>query len=521
MLESRPPRAPGESSGSWFALGDGASQLAMEPISPTPAAGMPLAELVPSFPRAEVRGSTGVAVHDLAYRSSDVVPGSVFFCVPGGRTDGHLFASDACMAGAAACVVERWLDIGCTQILVPSTRHAMGPVSAAFFGHPADRLTVVGVTGTNGKTTTTYLLESIFRAAGLTPGVIGTTGVRVAGRPEPFDRTTPEAPDLQRLLARMAGQGVKAVAMEASSHGLDQHRVDGIRYACAVFTNLSLDHLDYHGSMEEYFVAKARLFTPALAELGAVNGDSPEGRRLVEAAVIPTLTFGLEPDADVRATRAELSPSGLTFEANGMTLRSRLRGAFNVYNCLAAITAARQVEIEDAAIVRGVADLLGVPGRLEPIEAGQPFEVLVDYAHTPDSLDNALKAVRQFTPRRVLVAFGCGGDRDRGKRSLMGEVASRLADLTIVTSDNPRSENPEAIIGQIVSGARRGGGRFEVEPDRRLAIRRALDSAQPGDSVLIAGKGHETGQQFGDHTVPFDDRLVAAEELREISRGRP
>ncbi len=303
------------------------------------------------------------------------------------------------------------------------------------------------------------------------------------------------------------------MAMEASSHGLDQHRVDGTRFACAVFTNLSLDHLDYHGTMEEYYAAKARLFTAALAERGAVNGDSIEGQRLLKEAVIPMLTFGFGPEANLRARAPELSPSGVAFEADGLAIRSHLRGAFNVYNCLAAIAAARQVEIEDGAIVQGIAELRGVPGRLEPVDAGQPFEVLVDYAHTPDSLDNVLRAVREFTPGRLLVVFGCGGDRDRGKRPVMGEVASALADLTIVTSDNPRSEEPEVIIEQIVTGARRGQGRFEVEPDRRAAIRLAVSDAKPGDSVVIAGKGHESGQQFQNGTVPFDDRVVAAEEL--------
>jgi UDP-N-acetylmuramoyl-L-alanyl-D-glutamate--2,6-diaminopimelate ligase len=495
--------------------------LPMEAIPPTPAAGTPLTDLLPSFPKAAVRGDAGVTVREVAYRSSEVLPGALFFCVPGAITDGHRFASDANRAGAAVCVVEHWLDISCTQVLVPSTREAMGPVSAAFFGRPTERLTVVGVTGTNGKTTTTYLLESIFAAAGLTPGVIGTTGVRVAGRPEPFDRTTPEAPDLQRLLAGMADRGVAAVAIEASSHGLDQHRVDGTRFACAVFTNLSLDHLDYHGTMEEYYRAKARLFSPSLAERAAVNIDSAEGQRLAEATVIPTLTFGFDDDAILRARASELSSSGLTLETDGLTVTSRLRGGFNVYNCLGAIAAARQVEIEDEAIVRGIAALRGVPGRLEPVEAGQPFTVLVDYAHTPDSLENVLRAVRGFTPGRVLVVFGCGGDRDRGKRPLMGQAASSLADLTIVTSDNPRSEDPEAIIQQIVEGARRGGGPFRAEVDRRAAIRLALSEAQPGDSVVIAGKGHETGQQFRDVRVPFDDRVVAAEEVRVVSGRDP
>jgi UDP-N-acetylmuramoyl-L-alanyl-D-glutamate--2,6-diaminopimelate ligase len=377
-------------------------------------------------------------------------------------------------------------------------------------------MTMVGVTGTNGKTTTTYLLESIFGAAGLVPGLIGTTGLRVGGRPTPFDRTTPEAPDLQRVLARMAAEGVRAVAMEVSSHGLHQHRVDGTRYGCAIFTNLTQDHLDYHGTLEEYFRSKARLFTPSLSDRAVVNGDSAEGRVLADRGEVPTVTFGLDPGSDIVATNVQVSASGVAFDVDGLPIRSRLRGTFNVYNCLGALAAARQVGIEDGAIAEGISSLTGVPGRLEPVEVGQPFTVLVDYAHTPDSLDNVLRAARELTEARLLVVFGCGGDRDRGKRPLMGQAATRLADLTVVTSDNPRSEDPGAIIDGIEAGARRGGGAYVVEPDRRAAIRLAISDARAGDVVILAGKGHETGQQFRDRTIPFDDRAVAAEELRSL-----
>jgi UDP-N-acetylmuramoyl-L-alanyl-D-glutamate--2,6-diaminopimelate ligase len=415
-------------------------------------------------------------------------------------------------------VVERPLDVSCLQVVVPNVRAAMGPMSAAFFGQPSDRLTVVGVTGTNGKTTTTYLLESIFAAAGRIPGVIGTTGVRIGRRPIPFERTTPEGPDLQRLLFEMAEQGVRAVAMEVSSHGLDQRRVDGTRYACALFTNLSQDHLDYHGTMEAYFDAKARLFTPELSEAGVVNVDSPYGRRLAERAFVPIVTFALEEaaDAEVVARDVEITSAGISFRVNGTRIRSALRGAYNVSNCLGAVTAARLVGIEDGAIEDGIAALRGVPGRLEPVEAGQPFVVLVDYAHTPDSLEHVLRAARGMTDERVIAVFGCGGDRDRTKRPLMGRAATSLADLTVITSDNPRSEEPMAIIAEIQPGAAAGGGRFAVEPDRRAAIGLALSEARPGDVVVIAGKGHETGQEFADRAVPFDDRLVAAEELSRV-----
>ena len=479
--------------------------------------GKQLDDLVSSVQGAEVRGDRSVVVTDVTYRSAEVRPGSMFFCVPGAHTDGHLFAERAAADGAVVVVGERWLEVPCSQVRVASVRRAMGPISAAFFGHPSGRLSIAGITGTNGKTTTSYLLESIFEAAGRSAGVIGTTGIRIAGRAVPFERTTPEAPDLQRLLARMVGEGVQACAMEVSSHGLHQHRVDGTRYACAVFTNLSQDHLDYHGTLEDYFQAKARLFTPELSERAVVNGDTPHGRLLADRHEIPTVTFGLEPGSDFRARDVEISRSGIAFTAGELRVRSRLRGTFNVYNCLGAAAAAGQVGVEDEAIAEGIEALHGVPGRMETVECGQAFPVLVDYAHTPDSLENVLRAARELGPGRLIVVFGCGGDRDRGKRPLMGEAATRHADLTVVTSDNPRSENPEAIIADIEAGTRRGGGPYVLEPDRRAAIRSALDLARSGDVVLIAGKGHETGQEFRDRTIPFDDRVVAAEELAELS----
>jgi UDP-N-acetylmuramoyl-L-alanyl-D-glutamate--2,6-diaminopimelate ligase len=474
---------------------------------------------------APVIGDPRAVVTRLAYRSGDVRPGALFFCIPGSRQDGHTFAPEAVGRGATVLVAERTVDApAAAQVVVRSVREAMGPVSAAFFGRPSERMTIVGVTGTNGKTTTTYLLESVFRAAGLPPGVIGTTGVRIAGQPTPFDRTTPEAPDLQGLLTRMDEAGVRAVAMEVSSHGLDQHRVDGTRFACAVFTNLSQDHLDYHPTMEAYFAAKARLFTPELSRTAALNVDSPEGRvlaqRLAGRSDVPVLTFGSGADAGLRATDVQLTAAGLAFAVDGLRITSPLVGAFNVSNCLAALAAARLVGIDDDPIVEGLASLAGVPGRVEPVDAGQPFSVLVDYAHSPDSLDIVLRTVRELTERRVIAVFGCGGDRDRGKRPLMGEAVTRRADLAVITSDNPRSEDPDAIIAEIVPGARRGGGAFVVEPDRRAAIRLAVREARPGDVVVVAGKGHEQGQEFADVTLPFSDRDVAREELESLLEER-
>jgi UDP-N-acetylmuramoyl-L-alanyl-D-glutamate--2,6-diaminopimelate ligase len=477
-----------------------------------------LRALLHALPDTRVEGDADVAIEGVAYRSKDVRPGWLFFCVPGTRVDGHDFAAEAVAAGAHAVVVERDVEVsrGVARVLVPSVRAAMGPIAALFHERPAEDLLLVGITGTNGKTTTTYLAEAIFRAAGITPGVIGTTGIRIDGESVGYDRTTPEAPDLQRLLAEMRELGVGAVAMEVSSHGLEQRRVGGMRFGCAVFTNLSQDHLDYHGTLEEYFAAKAMLFTPELADRAAINFDSPEGMSL--AGRIPTVTYGIGDGADLRAEDVRLGPDGLSFSVGGSHFRSRLRGAFNVHNCLAAIAAARQIGLPDSAIVDGIASVSGVPGRMEPVEAGQRFQVLVDYAHTPDSLDNVLVAARPLAgEHRVIVVFGCGGDRDRGKRPLMGEAATRRADMTFITSDNPRSEDPAAIVAEIEPGARRGGGRYTVEVDRREAIRAAIAEAGPGDVVIIAGKGHETGQEFADRTIPFDDRTVAREELASRS----
>jgi UDP-N-acetylmuramoyl-L-alanyl-D-glutamate--2,6-diaminopimelate ligase len=488
-----------------------------------------LADVLEGLPHVQVMGDPAVAIADLTAQADEVGPGSMFLCIRGRSADGHAFAQQAVERGAAAVVAEHRLELPdpLTQVLVPSVSEAAGHLAANFHGHPANGMVVVAVTGTNGKTTVTFLLDHVFRAAGYRPGVVGTTGSLVNGRPRPQQLTTPDAISLQRLLADMRAQGVGAVAMEVTSIALDQHRIGGIRFACAVFTNLSRDHLDYHGTPEAYLAAKARLFEPERAATAAINHDSPEGRSLLQPGVlgraieIPTVTYGVGEGADLRARDMESSSRGVRFRADGVEVRSPLRGAFNVHNCLAALAAASQVGIDGDVAARGIAELRGVPGRMEPVEAGQPFEVLVDYAHTPDSLENALRAVRQLAgPNRVIAVVGCGGDRDRGKRPLMGEAASRNADLTVITSDNPRSEDPDGIIREIEPGARRGGGRYVVEGDRRAAIRIALAESRPGDVVLIAGKGHETGQQFADQTVPFDDRIVAREELDTLTEVR-
>ena len=480
---------------------------------------VPLASLAPAV-QGEVRGDAGTMVTDVVLDTRKVVPGALFCCVPGARVDGHDLAGKALEAGAAALCVQRPLDLDAPQLLVGGVRDVLARLAVAFFDDPSRRLDLVGVTGTNGKTTTTFMLESIFRAAGRVPGVVGTVEVRVGGQRRPAVHTTPEAPDLQRLLAEMVDAGVQAAAMEVSSHGLALRRVDGTRFRTAIFTNLTQDHLDFHADLDDYFGAKRRLFACPFTPLGVVNIDDPYGRVLAGTAEVATVTTGTAADADWRATEVAASLEGTGFRlrspAGSIPVRLRLAGQFNVANALGALAAADALGIGLEAAVAGLEALAGVPGRFERVDAGQPFTVLVDYAHTPDSLDNLLRAARAVTQGRVIVVFGCGGDRDRAKRPLMGEIAGRLADLAVVTSDNPRSEDPAAIVAQVAEGVARGAGPggFLVEVDRRAAIRAALALAGPGDAVLLAGKGHEQGQEFaGGRKVPFDDRVVAAEEL--------
>jgi UDP-N-acetylmuramoyl-L-alanyl-D-glutamate--2,6-diaminopimelate ligase len=472
-----------------------------------------------------VVGDETTPITGLSFDSRRVAPGQMFVCIPGRISDGHLFAGDAVAAGAAALCVERPIDAPVPQIVVADGRRAMARIAAAWFGYPADGVLLLGVTGTNGKTTTAFLLESILKAAGLKTGLIGTVETRWANERRPGVRTTPESLELQELLADMRAQDVDAVAMEVTSHGLSLRRVEGVRFDVAAFTNLSQDHLDFHSSMDEYFQAKRRLFTPEQAVRGVVNIDDEHGRSLAATAPIPVVGFGVSPTATVRAERVVLGPHGSEFvlvtPAAQIKIRTSLAGHFNISNCLAAAASALEAGIEPFAIEDGISSVAAVPGRFESIDAGQPFAVIVDYAHTPDSLDNVLRAARTLTRARagrVLCAFGCGGDRDRGKRPLMGATAVRLADYVVVTSDNPRSEEPESIIGEILEGVVAAGeaGADAVLPDRRDAIKHVLTCARDGDVVVIAGKGHETGQQFADRTVPFDDRDVARAVLREL-----
>ena len=475
---------------------------------------MDIERVIAALAPVDVLGRAPVEIADLAYDARDATAGSLFFCVPGSRADGHDFAAEAVANGAAALVVERPLELEVPQLVVEDARRAMGVAADEFFERPTEELELAGVTGTNGKTTTAFLLYSILAAGGRRPGLLGTIESRVGGERRPALRTTPEAIDLQRSFREMLDGGDRSCALEATSHGSELGRLNRVRFSALVFTNLTQDHLDFHGTIERYFDAKRRLFTEEHPP-AAVNVGDPYGRRLAEELQghDQLLTFGFADDAELRPEGLDLGPRGARFTAGGLDLETRLRGRFNVENVLGAVAAARLLGIEDDAIARGVRELRGVPGRFEAVDEGQPFAVLVDYAHTPDSLENVLRTARDLAQNRLICVFGCGGDRDRGKRPLMGSIASELADLAIVTSDNPRSEDPDAIIGEIVAGA---AGEIEVEPDRREAIARAIDAAQEGDVVVIAGKGHEQGQQFADRTVPFDDRDVAREALRRL-----
>ncbi len=462
-------------------------------------------------------GDAGVPVSSLAYDDRDVRPGTVFFCVPGLTRDGHDFAPAAIERGAAAVVVDRPLGLAVPQIRVDDVRAAMAPAAALLHGDPTARLALVGITGTNGKTTTAFLTRALLEEGGRRTGLLGTVDQVVGGVAAPAVRTTPEAIDLQATFAAMLDAGDDACVMEVSSHALELHRVDAIHWRVAVFTNLTQDHLDFHSSMDDYFLAKRRLLE-ADAGLRVTNVDDAFGRRLAEDFP-DALTIGIDSDdAALRAGDLRADFTGTSFRAGGMELRVGLPGTFNVLNALGAVAAARHLGVDDPTIAAALPAALTAPGRFQPVDEGQDFAVLVDYAHTPDSLDNVLRAARGLTKGRVITVFGCGGDRDRAKRPLMGEIAAREADAVVVTSDNPRSEDPDTIIGEILAGVpASAAGRVEAIEDRRAAISRGVELARGGDVLVIAGKGHEQGQELtGGRKVPFDDAAVAHELLRVL-----
>ncbi len=478
----------------------------------------------------DVADDAPVAITEVTHDSRSVHPGALFCCIPGARADGHAHAGAAVARGAAALMVEHAVAVTphVPQARVRSVRRAIGPVAARFHGEPSRRVPVIGVTGTNGKTTTTFVLGAILGAAGHDPAVLGTLGVRFRAEAVPQPFTTPEAPELQRALADLVARGADVIAMEVSSHALAEHRVDGTHFAATCFTNLSQDHLDLHGSMDAYADAKARLFTVAFTDSAAIHEHDRFGAELARrarAAGVCVLTFALDlASADVRASVRHADARGSLVHVDGAGLDADvhvpLPGRFNVENALAAIATARLLDVDPAVVAAGVAATPAVPGRFEPVRSAAGtatpdpgITVLVDYAHTPTGISAALRAAHELTPGRVLAVFGCGGDRDADKRSAMGAAVGRGADAVVLTTDNPRSEDPDAIAAMAARGLDETGARYTVEPDRRLAIRAALAAARPGDVVMVLGKGAETEQILATGPVPFDDRVVAAQEL--------
>jgi UDP-N-acetylmuramoyl-L-alanyl-D-glutamate--2,6-diaminopimelate ligase len=491
---------------------------------------VPTTTLLDALPEKTVLGSLPPAVTGLAYDSRKVAPGDLFVAVVGLKQDGRRFAGEAVERGAAAVVLEGAdvLADPTARVIVPSSREALARLSDAYFGHPSRALTVVGITGTNGKTTTSLLVEALLAASGRPTGVVGTIEYRIGTERLPAGQTTPEALELQSLLARMVEGGVGGVAMEVSSHALALHRVDGIEFDVAVFTNLTQDHLDFHGTLDAYRGAKARLFQLLAAgakprRTAVVNVDDPAGPMMTAGLGLATLGFGLGAAAAVRPRRFASEVDGIRMDVEtprgALAIASPLVGEHNVMNLLGAVGVGLALDMDLETIASALGSVSTVPGRFERVEAGQPFLVAVDYAHTPDALERVLTTARKLVGAggRLAVVFGCGGDRDRGKRPLMGGIAARLADRIWVTSDNPRSEAPEAIISEIVAGIpTSASGRHARLADRRAAIRAALEWAGAGDVVVIAGKGHETYQIVGRDVLPFDDRA----EARAVLQGR-
>ncbi len=473
-----------------------------------------------------VTGPTRRAVHQVTADSRQVVPDTLFVALRGVQVDGHQFLGEALDKGATVLVVEDWpnaLDArvqqaGCTVIRVPHSRQAFAHFASAYYDHPARHLRLVGITGTNGKTTTTYIVESILHAAGKAVGVLGTVNYRIGTQELPAAHTTPDALELHRLLAQMVAAHLDYAVMEVSSHALDQDRVWGCRFDAAVFTNLSRDHYDYHGTAEAYFAAKARLFQEVSAVWHVLNFDDPSGQRLVQMSRARLLTYGLQGEATLKPTEVYHGLSGIRFNLSTtkgqMEIISPLVGRHNVYNLLAGIAVAIALDIDAKAIVQGIAQLRRVPGRLERVDCGQDFGVFVDYAHTPDALEQVLQLVRAETSGRLITVFGCGGDRDPGKRPLMGAVATRLSDYTVLTSDNPRTEDPQRILAQIITGLDHTK-EYIALPDRQEAIEHAIAIAQPWDTIVIAGKGHEDYQILGQTRRHFDDCEVARAALAQ------
>lgn len=480
----------------------------------------------------QVLGDVHTKISGMEIDSRKVKSGDLFICLPGFTVDGHDYAAQAIQKGATALVVERQLELDIPQLIVSSCRHAMAVLSDHFFEYPSRTLNMIGITGTNGKTTTSYLIERIMNDAHINTGLIGTIEMRYNGTATPMPRTTPEALELQRLLHEMVQADVKSCVMEVSSHALEQGRVKGTDYRTAIFTNISQDHLDYHETMEEYIAAKGLFFArlgnryeidPAKRKYAVLNNDDPAAEYFRKITAADVITYGVDHPADVHASQIRITSQGTTFQVDtfkGNTeITLQMVGKFNVYNVLAAITAALIENIPLEHIKSSLEQIAGVDGRVESVDGGQPFAVIVDYAHTPDGLKNVLRTINEFAEGNIITVFGCGGDRDRSKRPLMGQIAAKYSDYVLITSDNPRTEEPATILEDIQKGLEEqqiATDKYESIVDRRQAIEKAVEMAKPGDVVLIAGKGHETYQIIGQQTLDFDDRLVAKEAIRGL-----
>ena len=469
----------------------------------------------------ETSGDMQIQIDQLLTDSREKSENGLFFCIPGLRRDAHDFAPQAVENGSIALVVERFLELPVPQVKVESVRSAMAYMAGAFYGYPARELRMIGVSGTKGKTTTSFLLKSVMEKAGFKTGLIGTTGNMIGDKRIKSNLTTPDPIDLHRCLRQMADDGVEVVVMEVSAHAVDMHRLDGITYEAACYTNLSQDHLDYFGTMERYFETKKDFFMHGAVLNAALNEDDETSDDIIRDINIPHITYGISSEADVFARDIEISEDGVSFSISlrgveDMQVNLRLTGMFNVYNALAAASLAMIMGVRNDDIKAGLESVRNVPGRVEMLDTGTPYKVILDYSHSPDALENILTTVRTFTRNRLIVLFGCGGDRDQGKRPIMGEIAGKLADYSILTSDNPRTEDPIAILEAIENGCKAVGGSYTVIENRREAIRYALEMGRDGDVIILAGKGHETYQEIMGVKRPFDEKVVVAELLAEM-----
>ena len=483
---------------------------------------MLLKDLMLSVPGAvESSGNLNIEIGDLTMNSRDTAQNGLFFCISGSRVDAHDFAPQAVENGCTALVVSHFINtLNVPQIKVQNVRSAMAYISSAFFGHPAHKLRLIGVSGTKGKTTTTYLVKSIMEEAGFKVGLIGTTGNMIGDRCIKSVLTTPDSIDLHRTFRQMLDEGVEIVCMEVSAHAIDMHRVDGLFFEAACYTNLSQDHLDYFHTMENYFEAKKKFFTSNFALNVSLNIDDETSLQILDDMTVPYLTYGIRVNSDLYARDIEISENGIHFliqlrNIETFEVSMQMTGMFNVYNALAAASLAMIFGVSVSAIQAGLHNVKSVPGRIELLDLPLPFKVILDYSHSPDALENILTTVRTFTQNRLIVLFGCGGDRDQGKRPLMGEIGGQLADFCILTSDNPRTEDPDAILEAIEEGIKQTSGKYTVIENRREAIRCALDMAEDGDIVILAGKGHETYQDIMGVKRPFDEKAVVNELLEE------